>query len=253
MDETQTPSGAGGALGIGEGSVGDLYDKGTHLYSSRSAECFEATDRRTGERAVLWTLRYPLALDSDAPVHFMRRLAQIGALQVSMPRLKQFGVDSRGIAFGVLDYFRGRDPFEQGSSARILERSFIELLQVLEGFHREGIAFGDLCFDSFALDERGRMMAVCVLGSFETGARQTAMLPPPETLPFLSPEQRTVGGADVPADIYAVGVYGYRLFTGRPIPAELGGANVDLTSHRSAVWCSARSSDLGRRRAWPLP
>lgn len=230
MDDTQLPLGGAGGTGVGQGSVAEFFDKGAHLYSTRSAECFEAVDRAAGDRVLLWLLRYPLALDSDAPEHFTRRLAVVSGLSASMPALRRCGVDGRGIAFAAFEYVRGRNPLENTSAPRVAERTFMEILQVLDTFHRAGIAFGDVCAESFVLDERGRSVILAVLGSFETGARQTAMLPPPETLPYLSPEQRTVGGADISADVYAMGVYGYRLFTGKPVPAEVGNAQTDITA-----------------------
>jgi len=208
------------ALAIGEGAVGELYERGLHLYSTRSAEAFEATHRESGERVLLWVLRYPLALDSEAPRQFVKRISDIVALRGPVPKVRAFGVDSRGVAYVVLGYLNGRSPIEASGNSKSAERTFVELLQAVSAFHRAGIVLGDISFDSFARDESGRLIVWAVTGSFDGGAKQTAMLPPPETLPFLAPEQKTVGSLDSAIDIYALGVYGYRLFTGRPIPAE---------------------------------
>jgi hypothetical protein len=53
------------------------------------------------------------------------------------------------------------------------------------------------------------------MGSFDSEAAATAMLPPAETIPFLSPEQRSAAGVDGASDVFALGVLGYFLFTGR--------------------------------------
>ena len=226
MDETREPSGddlAGGSSSrIGAVSLGELYDRGSHLYSTRTSEAFDAVDVRSRERILLWTLRFPLALDSTSPAEYVKRLDQISQIKGPYPKLLRYGVDTRGIAFLATEYLRGRSILDQTFTPKTLERTFVEVLQVVAPLHKAGIVLGDLSLDSFALDDRGRVVLWALQGPFESGARQTAMLPPAETLHFLAPEQRTVSGITPGVDVYALGVFGYRLITGKFLQTDKG-------------------------------
>lgn len=203
---TQTPSIA---------QVNDLYEKGSYLYSTRTAEAFEAFEKATGQRVILWTLRYPLAPGSEFAIRFVERLKRVTSLVGATPPIKNFGVDSRGTAYLATEYFRGRGVLDQTLSSKMAERLFIEMLQILAPLHLNGILLSDIALDSFQLNERGQLLLVGILGSFEAAARSTAILPPVDTLHFLAPEQRGGTGAELASDVYALGVLGYRLFTGR--------------------------------------
>ena len=197
------------------GNVVENYDQLTHSYSTRTAEGFEAIERTTREYVLLWLLRYPLSEQSDARERFVRRLQSIAKLGVSgIPQFRTFGVDNLGNAYLVLQYVRGHSLLETGKSLKERQRLFAEILAVTATLHHHGIIMGDLASDSFLLTDEGRVMLTALLGSFDSEARQTAMLPPPETLHYLSPEQRTGSGPEFASDIYALGVLGYRLFTG---------------------------------------
>ena len=221
MDDSHSPTLSGGAASrgprgsVGGPPVGELYNRGEHLFSTRTAEAFEAADAKTGERILLWTLRFPIAADSDSANNFVRRLGLIQNLSIPTPQFRNFGVDARGSAYLAMEYVRGRNVLEQVGNPKLLERTFVEMLQAVAPLHKNGMVLSDISWDSFAIDEKGRVLLWALLGPFESGAKQTAMLPPPETLPFLAPEQRTVTGAEASADVFALGVFGYRLFTGR--------------------------------------
>jgi serine/threonine protein kinase len=224
-ENTGAASASAGAGGVSHSALGgppisEFYSRGSHLYSTRTSEAFEGIDSATGQRVVLWMLRYPLASDSETALHFVRRLEQIRRLEAPIPRFFRYGVDSRGTAYVVTEYTRARSLFEQAQNPKLLERTFVEMLQTVAPLHKAGIALGDISLDSFALDEQGRVLLMAVLGPFETGAKQTAILPPPETIQFLAPEQRSLSGADSAADVYALGVFAYRLFTGRFLHAD---------------------------------
>ncbi|MFN8391713.1 MAG: hypothetical protein U0136_15600 [Bdellovibrionota bacterium] len=239
MDDSQLEPGSAGTGSssnpdslIGGAFVGDLYDRGSHLISTRTSEAFEATDNSTGERLILWTLRYPLGVDSESAQHFVRRLEQLSRLEAPIPKFLRYGVDSRGTAYVAMSYFRGRQLLDQAQTPKLAERTFVEMLQVVAPLHKNGIVLGDISVDSFTLDEQGRVILWALLGPFESGAKQTAILPPPETIQFLAPEQRTVSGTEASADVYALGIYAYRLFTGRFAHGEKGAAvsNEDITA-----------------------
>ena len=67
----------------------------------------------------------------------------------------------------------------------------------------------------FLVGAQGRVYLVGVMGTFDVEAKHTTMLPPQQTLHYLAPEQRAGVGAELACDVYALGVLGYRLLTGR--------------------------------------
>ncbi|MCB0322877.1 MAG: hypothetical protein KDD69_04865 [Bdellovibrionales bacterium] len=196
-------------------SLSELYDRGMHAYSTRTCEGFEAMDRRSKQRVLLWLLRFPLGEQSAEAGRFVERLHHIRELMVPTPRFRDFGLDPSGSSYLVTDFVRGVSLLDRTSDPKELERLFVEALKAVVPLHLAGLVLGDLCNDSFVEDAAGRVLLLPVMGTFETGARQTAMLPPSETLHYLAPEQRMGNSPDIAADIYALGVFGYRLFTGR--------------------------------------
>jgi serine/threonine-protein kinase len=100
------------------------------------------------------------------------------------------------------------------------ERRFVSCVKLIERVHAAGIVCGDLCASSFLVGRGGETRFVGVMGSFDTEAAATAMLPPMETLHFVSPEQRAGAGIETASDVFALGVLGYKLLTGAfPYPA----------------------------------
>ena len=73
----------------------------------------------------------------------------------------------------------------------------------------------DVSESSFLLNAKKELVFGSILGEFNDGAKQTAMLPPKETLRYVAPEQSSGGAANSQTDIFSVGIFGYRLFTGQ--------------------------------------
>ena len=132
-----------------------------------------------------------------------------------LPRLPitDRGIDARGVGFVSLLH-RDTQPL---SLQRLADPAniFINIIEAVSKFHLQGIYLGDLCGVSFVLDGTGRVLLSALLGSYDYSARGTSLIPPRETLFYIAPEQRAVASPTATCDIYALGIMGYRLVTGR--------------------------------------
>lgn len=186
-----------------------------HLYSTRNAEAYRAHRRDSGEEMLLWILRYPLAVDLASQQQFQKRIERIIALDIKIPQVRQFGIDVSGKAFVAMEMLQGKSLVSASSFPSKAEGYFVDALRLLAKFHAANIVIGDISEHSFLIDEEGIVNLVSIVGCLDLKAAQTAMLPASATLNYISPEERS-GGSNVPSsDLYAIGVLGYRLFTGR--------------------------------------
>ncbi len=195
--------------------VGERFEKTALLFSTRTSEGYEALEKGTGEKVYLWILRYPLQYPSDEANRFVRRLKEISKLPLPSLKFKSFGVDAAGTAYLVTEWVPLGPVMDAAQSITAQEGRFCETLRCLARIHGAGMVLGDISEDTFALSESGQLFIIGLLGSFDIAARETANLPPGATLHYFSPEQRMGGVADVSSDVFALGVFGYRFFTGR--------------------------------------
>lgn len=217
----QTEQGRESSPASGRLNVGDKYERRAHLYSTRTAECFEAIEKASGENVHLWLLRFPLSVHAEDAARFVRRLKRISELEnLAIPPFQGFGVDGSGAAYLVTDAINGRRVIDSSDNIGELQMRFLDVLRAVAALHADGMFLGDLSEDSFLVDQGGRVILAGLLGTFDAGARQTAMLPPADTYHYLAPEQRSGNSPDIVSDVYALGVYGYRLFTGRYLLEE---------------------------------
>ena len=216
IDETTAGSGAEQSTP----QLGDLYERGRHLFSTRTAEGFEAREIKTNEQVLLWLLRFPFASGSEEASRFVRRLGDVEAVLSPPPRMRSYGVDARGSAYVAMDLLEGQSLFSAPINVHDVVPLFRRVIEAVVPLHRAGICLGDISEDSFLLLPEDRIALIGVVGSFDTGARKTGSLPQVETLQYISPEQRGGGSPDFCSDVYALGVFGYRLLTGRYLQAE---------------------------------
>ncbi len=195
--------------------LADLYIIESHLLSTRAADAYRALDRNRGVPLCIWMLRHPLAMKSPAVSRFDDRIRRMAALQPTMLEVVRHGIDASGMAFCVIPALDGHPVVSGNVELQEAERRFISCARLVERIHRAGLVCGDLCGSSFWVDRNGDIRFIGMMGSFDSEAVATAMLPPAETIPFLSPEQRTGGGIDASSDVFALGVLGYFLFSGR--------------------------------------
>lgn len=199
-------------------SVANIHDSLREcrpLYSTRTCEGFEAVDKTSGKKVLFWRLRFPLAPVSPEAIAFVERLSRISRSGIRTPRIQSFGVDLRGTAFLVTDHILARSvcsiprhPHEVGP---ILQ----DMIKQVMRLHKNGIVLGDISDHSFLVDNKGRVHLAGILGSFDNGPRKGAGDSSPDIMSYCAPEQRAGRKPSVASDIYSLGVYAYRLFTGR--------------------------------------
>ncbi len=198
-----------------DGVVGDYFTIEGHLMSTRSADAYKAIDKSRGQSICLWILRHPLAINSDAVQRFLARLTAIKQISPPISDLVSFGVDAAGMAFSIFGPLDGHLIDAGNIELAEAERRFTAAVRIIGKLHSSGIVCGDLCASSFWVDRPGDLRFVGAMGSFDSEAVATAMVPPMETLHYVAPEQRTGAGIDSATDVFALGVLGYRLLTKR--------------------------------------
>jgi len=196
-------------------SIEEHFTIAEHLYSTRCSDGYRAVDKGFNESVLLWLLRYPLSESETTSSSFRRRVQLIGNLTGVVPELRQCGIDPHGKPFLALEYVSGRPAVDSGFPFEELQRIYWEMLNCVAPMHQSGLVLGDICEDTFLIDEQERVRLIAPLGTFEVEARNTAMIPTGAVLNFISPEQRSGASPDPSSDVYALGVLGYRLFAGR--------------------------------------
>lgn len=189
----------------------------SHVCSTRVADAFEAIDERLDRRVLLWVLRHPLDDTSPGIARFRSRFEKILTLGLRIPPVLRFGIDSSNKPYVAMEFVKGSFLLEAKLSMREREKHFVDAVRLVKTLHEAGLVLGDICASSFLLTRNGSLYLVGVMGSYEVDAGKTALLPASETLRYLSPEQRAGREGDMGADIYALGVLGYQLFTGQPL------------------------------------
>ena len=196
-----------------EGLVADYYALESQMLSTRTADAFKAVDKSSQSAVTVWVLRHPLEINSPAVKRFLQRMWSISHIIPPVCDMLAYGVDAAGVAFAVFPTLDGM-PFLHGNiEAAEAERRFTSCLRFVERMHAADIICGDLCPASFWVTRNGDLRFVGVMGSFDVEVADTAMLPPPDTIAYLSPEQRAGSGLEPATDVFALGVLGYRLFT----------------------------------------
>ncbi|MCB0310690.1 MAG: hypothetical protein KDD42_05615, partial [Bdellovibrionales bacterium] len=198
-----------------EGAVSDYFTIESHLLSTRSSDGYKAIDRARNVSVGLWVMRHPLAVSSESVRRYLERMHRIAAVTPIISEMRAYGVDSGGTAFSVFPPFDGSPISTAQLDVAETERRFMSCLQYVDRLHQAGIVCGDLCGASFLVTRTGEVKFVGLMGSFDSEAAATSMLPPNDTLPYISPEQRSGAAIEPASDVFALGVLGYRLFTGQ--------------------------------------
>ena len=204
-----------------KGVVSDYFALEAHLMSTRTADFHKAVDRSRDEPVALWVMRHALPLHTETADRFLARLAALQQIPSIGQNLLNFAIDSSGIGFAAFRPLDGTGLIvspstAQGGRAALAEaeRRFIACARSVEAVHQAGLVCGDLCNSCFWVDRAGEILFIGVLGAYDGEAQATAMLPSPETVKYVAPEQ--YGGVLEPAsDVYALGILGYYLFSGR--------------------------------------
>jgi serine/threonine protein kinase len=201
-----------------EQSIKD-FELGPILFQTRSAEGLDSRTKSDNRRVLIWRLRQQLS-GSDAKF-FTERLEFISSQSFDLPMIHLFGVDSSGIAYVVTDFPRGERLAKLSVTAGVREQIFMDFVRNVAAFHARDLVLGDLCEESILIDELPRVHLLSFLGCFEMSTQKTLHIPPKHTLRTIAPEQRVSGMLAPTVDVYALGILGYRIITGKyPVEGE---------------------------------
>jgi serine/threonine protein kinase len=186
------------------------YELGMHRYATRTSEAIECQNKDTGEKGLIWLLRSQLQNENAEKV-FEGRLKNLLSLGLPIPGVKTFGI-AAGNSFLLMDYIGGSKlaNFDGPVEERI--RLFGDALQIIAKCHENQIFFSDICDDSFIIRPKGDLSFAAILGPFES--KNPREVPTAQVFYYLSPEQRNGVAPQMPTDVFALGILGYRLFTG---------------------------------------
>lgn len=232
-----------------DGAVRDHFSVQSLILSSRTADCYKAVDKARNNIVFLWMYREPLPLHSNDARQFYSRTRQIVAFDnPPLTTLYTFAIDSTGVAFSAFPSIDGYSIISGRIDLVEGERRFVSALRVIERLHDAGVNCGDLCGSSFWQDRNGDVVFIGTMGT--PSNEGSIALAPPDTLPFVAPEQRSGGVSSNAADVFALGVLGYHLLTKR---FPYGEGNAALVSNYDPAMVPPVSSLLSGAPPWADP
>jgi serine/threonine-protein kinase len=216
----------GQGFALTEGALlASRYEILSHLGRGGMGIVYKARDHALEETVALKVLRFDLARSRDVARRFRSEIKL--ARKVRHPNvcgIHEYGED--GIyRFIVMELIEGRDlrRILRGQGAFRPEEATalgIEISEGLQAIHDVGIVHRDLKSPNIMLDVEGRVRLMDFGIAKKQGVEVTSgsatatglVLGTPE---YMSPEQARGKKIDFRSDIYALGVIGYELFTGR--------------------------------------
>ena len=225
-DATDSCFKCGKGFALTEGALlASRYEILSHLGRGGMGIVYKARDHALEETVALKVLRFDLARAGDVARRFRSEIKL--ARKVRHPNvcgIHEYGED--GIyRFIVMELIEGRDlrwlllqqgPFAAEDACALA----IEVSEGLQAIHDVGIVHRDLKSPNIMLDVEGRVRLMDFGIAKQQGVEVTSgsatatgmVLGTPE---YMSPEQARGKKIDFRSDIYALGIIGYELFTGR--------------------------------------
>lgn len=194
--------------------ISEVYEIKSKLLSTRTADLFVAIEKTSGSETHLWKLREKLPEHDGLIAEFKNRLRALFKLRSELGRFEIFGVDKKRVAYAVIPPEAGSGLM--GGRFQSVEAAVIfgECIQKVAFLHEKGILCGDLCNNSYWIDKDQKISFIGIMGSLE-------MAPPklnPDGDPvsnYLAPEQIDGSLLALATDVFALGVLGFYLFTGK--------------------------------------
>ncbi|MDZ4784517.1 MAG: hypothetical protein SGJ02_00415, partial [bacterium] len=196
------------------GAISDYFVVETKILSTRTADLYISQDKTRGGDVSLWQLRAPLEVGSSMIAEYIKRMEIIEAINPPVSDFVGFAVDNKGTAFAVLARLDGNTLTEGTPEFSELERRFVSCVELISRIHNASIICGDICKNSFWLNRAGSVRFIGVMGAYELD-RENGIKLYPESQYYLAPEQISDCNIDLSVDVYALGVLGYFLFTGK--------------------------------------
>jgi hypothetical protein len=220
-------------------ALGDLYELDREIGRGGMSVVYRARDRRLNRLVAIKVLPPELAYDPSIRLRFTRE-AQTAAQLEHAHIVPIYDVGERdGIAYFVMALVTG------GNLAELLAREprlpvdevrrvLREIADALAYAHQRGVIHRDIKPDNVLLDgTSGRVMVTDfgIARAIEAGTRLTVTGAAVGTPTYMSPEQ-AVGEREIDGrtDLYALGVIGYQMLTGR-VPFTAGNPMALLLKH----------------------
>ncbi len=184
------------------------------VVSLRTGSIYKALDKYKRQSVALYRTRCPLGGNSPLLNRFVDRLSRTTQLGISNYSVLSYGVDASGYGFIVFPSMDGVAIVTGSVEASELERRFLSVLRFMDKLHTSGIPCEDFSCDSFFVERTGVLRFIGVVGSFEGTSEGTSDLPSMDSLRYAAPELDATSEGTLRADVFALGILGYRLFTG---------------------------------------
>jgi len=199
------------------GSVGQRFTLRSRSFNYLFCAGYEALDSENDERCLCWVFKNPFPAGSDSVrQQFLERMSRLAAEDFAfLPAFKCYGVDASPSGYLATGFVSGKSLAEMAKESFVTrETIFLKVLHICSELHQKGYCVGDFSEDSMVWDSSGRIWLTSLMGvnrSHEISFANT----PHELTNFLAPEIFRGGLPTQQSDVFALGVWGYRLFTGR--------------------------------------
>ncbi len=220
-------------------ALSDRYEILQELGKGGMGVVYKARDRETGEVVALKVIRPDIAADPVTMERFKNELRLARKItHRNVCRTHEFHRTPDGMAYISME-------FVKGDSLRAILKRFgglgfrkateiaLEICAGLREAHREGVVHRDLKPENVMLTEAGevKVMDFGIARSVETGTLTGTITGTPA---YMSPEQAAGKPVDQRADIYALGLVLYELYTGeQAMRAETPVAVVMMQIHET--------------------
>lgn len=198
-------------------SIHFRFKKVRHFCSTRTSEAYFVQETNAERNFILWVLRYPLGVSTQASTDFINRIEFIKSSFDTIVPIIEYGIDESGVAYLLQEYIPGKFIFDLEIDYSRKLSIFHQILSIVADFHDKNVVLGDICNNSFIVKDDGLVFLNAYLGSFDGAAKGTALLPPAHTLPFVSPEQGSGWAADSKTDVFAIGILAKEMFSNLPL------------------------------------
>lgn len=186
----------------------DHFELRSVVAGTLTAQAYKAIEVESSEEVTVWRTRGPLVKSEIS--RFADRLGQLIGIQ-GVQAILRAGVDRHNIGFAVLHEYNSQKIDGRARDTKDLEDRFNRCIAIIESLHERSVVCGDICLDSFVMNDRGKVSLFAVLGDVRLESEEEEFNRA-RYLAFRPPEQAH-GGVQSPAcDLYALGWLGDGLF-----------------------------------------
>ncbi len=184
------------------GSLEDAFSFGDVIAGTMTAEALRAINRTTNEEVTVWRTRGPL--QGAEVARFQERLLALRGVP-RVAHILSCGVDGANRGFAVLRSYDGRMIDCAANSEEEIEDRLSACSSIVDALHQRSITCGDICLDSFLMNDRGAVSLFAVLGDVALEYEDSnSGFNPHRYLPFVAPEQKRGGVLPPSVDTHAL-------------------------------------------------